>query len=66
MLTFNEKQLGLVKTVHTQIQSLETKQDEIYNDLLSSLNMTKHSAEEERLFDYIYNNFGSVSKKDGV
>lgn len=64
MLTFTKEQIGFIEKAHKQVQDLETEQEIIYAKLLTSLNLEKGSFTEDCLFDYVYNNYGTLKQKD--
>jgi hypothetical protein len=64
ILSFNTEEIGFIQKAHTQVQSLESEQEVIYNSLLRSLNIEKGTIKEECLFDYVYNNFGEIEQQE--
>lgn len=60
-LSFNKEQIGFIKKAKKQVEDFEKKQERVYNNLVESLGLELNSEEEGKLFDYIYNDFGTIS-----
>lgn len=63
MLEFTKEQIGFIKKTKKQVQDLAKKQDLVYNKLVELLEIEFGGDEEDKLFDYIYNDFGSIKNK---
>lgn len=50
-----ERKIEKINDIKVIINNLASAQDELYNNLLSSIEVKKSSEEEEWVFDYIYN-----------
>ena len=57
-MKFTSGQRNLIKETRSKIKKLQEEQSDLYNDLLEKLNMNE--AAEEWMFDYIFNDYGSI------
>ena len=57
-MKFTPEQRSLIEETRTKINKLQVEQNESYSNLLDKLNIDKSA--EEWLFDYIYNDCGSI------
>lgn len=58
-MKLTKKQKEMIEKAKKEINSLSEQQGEIYSNLCEAL---KIDTENDHLFDYIFNNFGSFSK----
>lgn len=62
MTKLNNEQRLIVEEHRKEITALQTKQDEIYEDMLSKLGEVEEPT-EDWIFDYVYNCSGSPSEE---
>lgn len=55
MIDLNNEQKGFIAKTKKQIKDLQSKQDIIYEQLIKELNLEKHSKQEEKLYNFIFN-----------
>ena len=60
MSKFTEQQRELIDKTRSQIVELNKQQNKLYNDLLKDLNINIYA--EDWMFDYIYNESGSIEE----
>lgn len=60
MSKFTEQQRELIDETRSQIVELNKQQNKLYNDLLKDLNINIYA--EDWMFDYIYNESGSIEE----
>lgn len=53
-------QTSKVNKARDDIQSIQKKQDEIFDTLIADLNIQKDSNDSDILWDYVYNDFGKI------
>lgn len=64
-MEFTKEQAGFIKKAKKQVEDFAKKQDRVYNNLVELLEIEFGGDVEGKLFDYIYNDFGSIKiKKD--
>lgn len=59
-MKFTSDQISFIRYTRARIKNLEDHQTELYSDLLDKVKVNEQA--EEWLFDYVYNNFGSIKK----
>lgn len=59
-MKFTNEQRELIKETRKKINKLKDEQYTLYSDLLSQLNTPERA--EDWIFDYIYNNYGTIKK----
>lgn len=59
-MKFTNEQRELIKETRKKINKLKDEQHTLYSDLLSQLNAPERA--EDWIFDYIYNNYGTIKK----
>lgn len=57
-MKFTPQQIELLIKTRDEIRDLTEKQHKLYDDLVKELNVTIYA--EDWLFDYIYNEYGSI------
>ena len=57
-MKFTSEQVAFIKYTRARIKNLENQQAELYSDLLDKVKVNEQA--EEWLFDYVYNNYGSI------
>lgn len=57
-MKFTPQQIELLIKTRDEIKDLTEKQNKLYGNLAKELNITIYA--EDWLFDYIYNDFGSI------
>lgn len=57
-MKFTPQQIELLVKTRDEIRDLTEKQHKLYDNLVKELNVTVYA--EDWLFDYIYNEFGSI------
>jgi len=63
-MKFTSDQAAFIRYTRARIKNLENQQTELYNDLLDEVKVNEQA--EEWLFDYVYNNFGSIKKIESL
>jgi len=63
-MKFTSDQAAFIRYTRARIKNLENQQTELYNDLLDEIKVNEQA--EEWLFDYVYNNFGSIKKIESL
>ena len=59
-MKFTSQQRDLIKDTRNKINKLKIEQNDLYSNLLSQLNMSERA--EDWIFDYVYNNYGTIKK----
>ena len=59
-MKFTPQQIELLIKTRDEIRDLTEKQHKLYDNLVKELNVTIYA--EDRLFDYIYNECGSIEE----
>jgi hypothetical protein len=59
-MKFTDEQRELIKETRRKINKLKDEQHILYSNLLSQLDMSERA--EDWIFDYIYNNYGTIKK----
>lgn len=59
-MKFTPQQRELIKETRNKINKLKDEQTALYSNLLSELNMSERA--EDWIFDYVYNNYGTIKK----
>jgi sugar-specific transcriptional regulator TrmB len=59
-MKFTNEQRELIKETRKKINKLKDEQHTLYNNLLSQLDAPERA--EDWIFDYIYNNYGTIKK----
>jgi hypothetical protein len=59
-MKFTTQQRELIKDTRNKINKLKIEQNDLYSNLLSQLNMSERA--EDWIFDYVYNNYGTIKK----
>jgi hypothetical protein len=59
-MKFTDEQRELIKETRRKINKLEDEQTALYSNLLSQLDMPERA--EDWIFDYVYNNYGTIKK----
>jgi sugar-specific transcriptional regulator TrmB len=59
-MKFTNEQRELIKETRKKINKLKDEQYTLYSNLLSQLNAPERA--EDWIFDYIYNNYGTIKK----
>lgn len=59
-MKFTSQQHELICKTRDEIRNLNEKQNKLYNNLLKELNISIYA--EDWLFDYIYNEYGSIEE----
>jgi len=57
-MKFTSDQRNLIKETRSKIKKLQDDQSDLYNNLLENLNINETA--EEWMFDYIFNDYGSI------
>lgn len=57
-MKFTSEQVAFIRYTRDRIKNLENQQAELYGDLLDKVKVSQQA--EEWLFDYVYNNYGSI------
>lgn len=57
-MKFTSEQVAFIRYTRNRIKNLENQQSELYSELLEKVNVSEQA--EEWLFDYVYNNYGSI------
>jgi hypothetical protein len=57
-MKFTSEQVAFIRYTQNRIKNLENQQSELYSELLEKVNVSEQA--EEWLFDYVYNNYGSI------
>ena len=57
-MKFTPQQIELISKTRDEIRDLNSKQHALYDNLTKELNITIYA--EDWLFDYIYNEYGSI------
>lgn len=57
-MKFTSEQRNLIKETRSKIKKLQDEQSDLYNNLLENLNIKEIA--EEWMFDYIFNDYGSI------
>jgi len=57
-MKFTSEQVAFIRYTRNRIKNLENQQSELYSELLDKVNVNERA--EEWLFDYVYNNHGSI------
>jgi len=60
MKKFTPQQRELIESSRVKIRSLNEQQNKLYNHLLKELNLSIYV--EDWMFDYIYNEFGTIEE----
>jgi|LakMenE01Jun11ns_1017448.scaffolds.fasta_scaffold9913077_6 hypothetical protein len=60
MKKFSSQQRELIESSRVKIRSLNEEQNKLYHELLKELNLSIYV--EDWMFDYIYNDFGSIEE----
>jgi len=66
-MKFTSEQVAFIRYTRARIKNLEAQQAELYSDLLDKVKVNEQA--EEWLFDYVYNNYGSIKhieKKNSI
>jgi hypothetical protein len=63
MKKFSSQQRELIESSRAKIRSLNEEQNKLYHELLKELNLSIYV--EDWMFDYIYNDFGSIEEIEG-
>jgi len=63
-MKFTSDQVAFIRYTRARIKNLEDHQTELYSDLLDKVKVNEQA--EEWLFDYVYNNFGSIKKIESL
>lgn len=61
-MKLTKTQESKINKVRDEVESLQKKQDEIFDALIDELNIKKDSRDGDILWDYVYNDFGEISK----
>ena len=61
-MKLTKTQESKINKVRDEVESLQKKQDEIFDALIDELNIKKNSRDGDILWDYVYNDFGEISK----
>jgi len=61
-MKLTKTQKSKINKVRDEVESLQKKQDEIFDALIDELNIKKDSRDGDILWDYVYNDFGEISK----
>ena len=61
-MKLTKTQISKINKVRDEVESLQKKQDEIFDALIDELNIKKDSRDGDILWDYVYNDFGEISK----
>jgi hypothetical protein len=59
-MKFTDEQRELIKETRRKINKLKDEQTTLYSNLLSQLDMSERA--EDWIFDYVYNNYGTIKK----
>jgi hypothetical protein len=59
-MKFTTQQRELIKDTRNRINKLKIEQNDLYSNLLSQLDMSERA--EDWIFDYVYNNYGTIKK----
>ena len=59
-MKFTSQQIDLLIKTRDEIRDLSAKQNKIYDDLIKELNISFYA--EDWVFDYIYNECGSIEE----
>jgi hypothetical protein len=59
-MKFTDEQRELIKETRRKINKLKDEQTALYSNLLSQLDMSERA--EDWIFDYVYNNYGTIKK----
>jgi hypothetical protein len=59
-MKFTSQQRELICKTRDEIRDLNEKQNKLYDNLLKELNISIYA--EDWLFDYIYNEYGSIEE----
>ncbi len=59
-MKFTNEQRELIKETRKKINKLKDEQHTLYSDLLSQLDAPERA--EDWIFDYVYNNYGTIKK----
>jgi hypothetical protein len=57
-MKFTPEQRGLIQKTRSKIIDLNNQQTKLYDDLLKELDVSIYA--EDWMFDYIYNEYGSI------
>lgn len=57
-MKFTSEQVAFIRYTRARIKNLENQQAELYSDLLNKVKVSEQA--EDWLFDYVYNNYGSI------
>lgn len=57
-MKFTSEQVAFIRYTRNRIKNLENQQSELYSELLDKVKVNERA--EEWLFDYVYNNYGSI------
>ena len=63
-MKFTPQQRELIKETRNKINKLKDEQTALYSNLLSELNMSERA--EDWIFDYVYNNYGTIKKIENL
>ena len=59
-MKFTYEQVAFIRYTRNRIKNLENQQAELYSELLDKVKVSEQA--EDWLFDYVYNNYGSIKK----
>ena len=59
-MKLTKTQKSKINKARDEIQSIQRKQDEIFDVLIDELNIKKDSHDGDILWDYVYNDFGEI------
>jgi hypothetical protein len=59
-MKFTTQQRELIKDTRNKINKLKIEQNDLYSNFLSQLDMSERA--EDWIFDYVYNNYGTIKK----
>jgi len=62
-ITVKKQDIEKINKVRDLITQLEITQDYIFKDLLDKLDLNADNDESEKIFDYVYNDFGKLVEK---
>lgn len=57
-MKFTPEQVAFIRYTRNRIKNLENQQSELYSQLLDKVKIKEQA--EDWLFDYVYNNYGSI------
>lgn len=63
-MKFTPQQREMIKETRNKINKLEIQQSALYTNLVHKLNIKEEA--EDWLFDYIYNNYGSIKNIESL